>query len=156
MIRCSATKPSTVANKLAPGVFEATGKLVVVIDDEPAVLGGLELLLQSLGCETVTTTFQSDPASEIMNLAEACPRRPDLVMVDYGLPFGYTGIDVVGDLRAVFGEDLPAVVLIDEISSEPLAIANESGLPTLRKPLNAEDLLAAIQELIDPSEMPPA
>ena len=35
MIRCSATKPSTVANKLAPGVFEATGKLVVVIDDEP-------------------------------------------------------------------------------------------------------------------------
>ena len=81
---------------------------------------------------------------------------PDLVLVDYGLPFGYTGLDVVADLRGVFGEDLPAVVLIDEISSEPLAIANESGLPTLRKPLNAEDLLAAIQELIDPSEMPPA
>ena len=88
-----------------------------------------------------------------MNLAEACPRRPDLVLVDYGLQFGYTGLDVVTDLRAVFGEDLPAVVLIDEISSDPLAIANENGLPTLRKPLNAEDLLATIQELIEPSEI---
>lgn len=85
-----------------------------------------------------------------------CRGAKDLVLVDYGLPFGYTVLDVVADLRAVFGEDLPAVVLIDEISSEPLAIANESGLPTLRKPLNAEDLLAAIQELIEPSEMPPA
>ncbi|GEM_PF-2679677 len=114
-------------------MVEATGKLVVVIDDEPAVLGGLELLLQSLGCETVTTTFEGDPASEIMNLAEACPRRPDLVLVDYGLPYGYTGLDVIRDLPAVFGEDLPVVVLIGEISPEPLAIINASGLPVLHK-----------------------
>ena len=44
----------------------------------------------------------------------------------------------------------PAVVLIDVISSEPLAVADENGLRTLRKPLNAQDLLAAILELIPP------
>ena len=137
-------------------MFEGTGKLVVAIDDEPAVLLGLELLLQSLGCETVTTTFQRDPASEIMDLAEACPRRPDLILVDYGLPYGYTGLDVVRDLRAVFGGDVPPVVLIGGISPEQLAIANESGLRTLHKPLNAEDLLAVFQDLIEPSAMSPA
>jgi len=137
-------------------VFEANGKLVVVIDDDPFVLAGLEQLLQSVGCETVTTTFQSDPATEIMNLAEKCLRRPDLVLVDYGLPYGYSEFDVARDLRAVFGEDLPVVVLISESSPNWFAVNNECVLPTRLKPRNADDIRAAFRELIDPSALPRA
>jgi CheY-like chemotaxis protein len=104
----------------------------------------------------VTTTFQSDPATEIMNLAENCLRRPDLVLVDYGLPYGYSEFDIARDLRAVFGEDLPVVVLISESSPNWFAVNNECVLPTRLKPRNADDIRAAFRDLIDPSALPRA
>lgn len=134
--------------------FKAAGKLVVAIDDEPAVLGGLTLLLESLGCDVVSGTFHGDPVDEISSIVEACPTQPAFIIVDYRLPGGITGVDVVRDLRAAFDENIPAVMLTGEISQDPLLFANQSGLTILHKPLNSDQLIAALNELLATVAMP--
>jgi two-component system, sensor histidine kinase len=131
-----------------PDHFEGAGKLAVIIDDEPAVLGGLELLLDSLGCELVSNGFYGDIDTEIDSIVKACSHTPDFIIIDYRLPHGHTGVDVIRRLRASFGTDVPAVLLTGEILQDSLLVASDYGLQTLHKPLNTDQLIAALNKLI--------
>src|SRR5262249_42377992 len=68
-------------------------KLVVVIDDDPLILEATEGLLRSWGCAVVTAE-SCDEA--LVRLAETeAGRRPDLIVCDYRLSRGLTGVDAI-------------------------------------------------------------
>ncbi len=85
------------------------GRRIVVVEDEPAVREGLLVLLQSWGAQVealadlpAVQAWRADPERE----------PPDLLIVDYRLPDGATGIQALAALRARWpGLTLPAIVV---------------------------------------------
>jgi CheY-like chemotaxis protein len=80
-----------------------TGPRVLIADDDPDMAHGLRMLLELWGCQVVVC---HDGAAA---LASAEQFRPDVVLLDIGLPRG-DGVEVARQLRAA--GKLPGVVLI--------------------------------------------
>jgi CheY-like chemotaxis protein/anti-sigma regulatory factor (Ser/Thr protein kinase) len=85
------------------------GRHVVIVEDEPAVREGLTVLLKAWGA---TVDEFDDLAGLQQWLAEEALPAPDLLIVDYRLPQGHTGIDALAALRVRWpGRTLPAIVI---------------------------------------------
>jgi CheY-like chemotaxis protein len=115
-------------------------KLVVVIDDNPLVLEATGGLLRSWGC-CVVTAKSCDEALVCLAESEA-RRRPDLVVCDYQLSRGLTGVDAIERLRSAFGK-IPAL-LISADASSPRCEVGPRSYELLYKPVNAERFHAAL------------
>ena len=87
----------------APDVPSA--KLVVVIDDDPMVLEGMSGLLRSWGYQVLTAATED---AALASLA-AQGRRPDLIVCDYRLAGGRSGVQAVEQLRDAF--EIPALII---------------------------------------------
>jgi signal transduction histidine kinase len=84
------------------------GRRIVIVEDEPAVLDGLQVLLRSWGAEV--QGFETVEAVE--HWLTTRPPAPDLLIVDYRLPEGRTGIDAIQALRAGLDRpQMPAIVV---------------------------------------------
>ena len=130
------------------------GRSIIVIDDEPAILAGLAMFLESQGhrvqalccgtCERCRATIA------------AMAQAPDLIVADYRLQEGRTGVEAVADLRAKFKQPLPAIILTGDTAPGRLAEVMSSGLPIMHKPIEANALQAEILKILDQSEASPA
>ena len=127
-------------------------KLVVVIDDNPLVLEATGGLLRSWGC-CVVAAKSCDEA--LVSLAETeADRRPDLIVCDYQLSRGLTGVDAIERLRTAFGK-IPAL-LISADASAPQCEVQPRSYHLLYKPVNAERLHAALVDVFHDSAVRPA
>lgn len=112
-------------------------KLVVVIDDDPLVLEATGGLLQSWGFQVVAAESCGDAMAKLTEVG----RRPDLIVCDYRLPRGPTGIDTIEILRGAF--EIPALLISgDATLSQPDDDAG--GYRLLHKPVNAETFRAVL------------
>ena len=125
-----ATRPALVA------------KLVVVIDDDPLILEATEGLLRSWGCCVVAAQSCDEALAE----TEA-GRRPDVIVCDYQLSRGVTGVDAIERLRSVFPipalPPIPALLISGDASSLRCEVSSRS-YHFLYKPVNAERFHAAL------------
>ena len=124
-------------NKPDRGTSNAFRKLVVVIDDSPLVLEATGELLRSWGCWVVAAESYGEA---LRRLAEI-KRRPDLIICDYRLSEGPTGVDVIAGLRNAF--EIPALL----ISGDPNSPADASDLTSfncLQKPVDVAAFRAAL------------
>jgi signal transduction histidine kinase/CheY-like chemotaxis protein len=117
------------------------GKLVVVVDDDALVLDGMRGVLQGWGCRVVTAS--SDDAA-IAGLAG----RPDLIVSDFRLAGGKTGLDVVAALHRAFDASIPAFLITGDTTTERISDAVAHGLPLLHKPVNPMALRAVVNQLL--------
>ena len=115
----------------------SAAKLVAVIDDDRLVREATGMLLRSWGCEVITAESYDDA---VTRLAEA-GRRPDLIVCDYRLSRGETGVDAVERLRSAF--EIPALLITGDAGSPPSDISRGS-YQLLHKPVNAEAFRAAL------------
>jgi len=102
--------PAQVLPGKGPVGITLAGRLIVVVEDEPAVRAGLEVLLKGWGAELAT--FESVGAST--DWADSVDRavvKPDLLIVDYRLEEGRTGVDAIQALRERFGAAVPAILV---------------------------------------------
>ena len=116
-------------------------KLVVVIDDNPLILEATGGLLQSWGCCVVTA--QSCEEALVRLVETEAGRRPDVIVSDYQLSRGLTGIDAIERLRSAFPNPIPALLISGDASS-PRCEVGSQGYHLLYKPVNAERLHAAL------------
>jgi two-component system, sensor histidine kinase len=121
-----------------------------VIDDDALVLDGMGGLLRGWGCDVVTAASQ--PAA----LAGLRDRRPDLIISDYRLADGITGIDVIEHLREKFATAIPAFLISGDTAPERLREARASGYHLLHKPVQPITLRAMVSQLVKPPPLPPA
>ena len=119
-------------------------KLVIVIDDDALVLEATGSLLRSWGFEVVT----AESYGESMDRLGKHGRRPDLIVCDYRLSEGATGIDAIESLRNAFA--IPAL-LISGDGSSPQSNAASGAYQLLHKPVNA----ATLRALVDASVLQP-
>jgi signal transduction histidine kinase/CheY-like chemotaxis protein len=120
------------------------GKLVVVIDDDPMVLEGMRGLLTSWGCQMVAA--DSDQAALAALAAHA--RTPDLIVSDYRLQAGQTGIDAITRLRNAYGIPIPAFLISGDTAPERLREAIASGYQLLHKPMQPMALRAMLIRIL--------
>ncbi|HEX8776605.1 MAG TPA: PAS-domain containing protein [Rhodanobacter sp.] len=108
----------------------------LVLDNEPAALAAMGALLASWQWQVHEART---PAQ-----AERVPWRPDLLVLDYHLDGGLTGLDALAGLRARFGA-VPAVVLTADRDTVLRQRLLEAGVNVLYKPLRPLALRQLIQ-----------
>lgn len=69
---------------------------------------------------------------------------PDVILSDYRLEDGMTGIDAIKRVRDSLGGPIPGILLTGDTAPEILRQTQASGFPLLHKPLPVQDLRAAI------------
>lgn len=123
------------------GTRSPTGKLVVVIDDDTLVLEATGGLLRSWGFQVVIAQCFDEALRQLGEVN----RRPDLIVCDYRLSKGATGIDAIEGLRCAF--EIPALVISGD-SSCPRCHPSREGYQLLHKPVNAEAFRAALLDAL--------
>jgi signal transduction histidine kinase len=116
-------------------------RLIVVVEDEAAVRSGLEVLLKSWGASVLS--FESVHAAEAWSQTGDAP-RPDLLIADYRLESGRTGVEVLTRLRQRFGPDLPAMVVTGSLMTGHEKEAHDHNFHVLLKPVVPNKLRAMI------------
>jgi signal transduction histidine kinase/CheY-like chemotaxis protein len=142
----SGTRPRPAAAKVpgkAPLALTLAGRMVLIVEDEPAVRGGLEVLLQGWGAQVLS--FDSVAATAAwVQAADAQQARPDLLIVDYRLEGGRDGTEAIRMLRGRFGAALPAIVVTGSTMTGHDKEAQDHDFHLLIKPVVPNKLRAMI------------
>ncbi len=118
------------------------GFRILCIDNEPAILEGMALLLSGWGCEV--SGAGSLAALDAIVIAE--PVAPDLIIADYHLGDG-NGIGAILRLRALYGGDLPALLITADRTQEVRAEAERHGIGLQHKPVRPAALRAYVTQV---------
>lgn len=137
--------PKQVPIQDAPAIpSPLTGILAAFIDDDQEILEAMPPVLEQWGMDVVAG---ADPEAVRQQLLEV-ERGPDLILSDYRLRGGRTGINAVALLRREFGEDIPAAVITGDTAPETIQAINACGLALLHKPLKPAKLRAMLTHLL--------
>ena len=110
---------------------------VLLVEDEPGIRGVVRLMLQSANYRVV----EADTAARAE--IEARTHRPDLLIVDLGLPDG-DGLDVIRRVRA--WSPVPIIVLSARTMEEQKVAALDAGADDyVAKPFGSPELLARVR-----------
>ena len=138
-------KPSepTVALRQAIGLT-LDRRLIVIVEDDPAVLGGLQVLLKSWGADVIAFDSYTTAADWAAAAAARKLIKPDLLIVDFRLESGHTGLEVIQAMRGAFGSSLPAVIVTGSLMSNQEGEAHAHDFHLLLKPVVPTKLRAMI------------
>ena len=104
---------------------------------------GMVDLLGGWGCEVMTAPGTGDAVQVI----EDAGRVPDLVLADYHLDGGDTGLATLAAVRERHGEIRGAVITADH-SDELRALVRSAGYTLLKKPVRPAALRAIMSQLL--------
>ena len=130
---------TTTAGEAIPGRHDSAvteTSLITVIEDEAIVLVGYQMLFESWGYDVVAASS----AAEALTILRAAGRNPDIIIADYRLKDGQTGVSAICAVQAEFGHDIPAILVTGDTGTERLREAAASGFPILHKPVNGGQL----------------
>ena len=116
-----------------PAMEQSGRGFAVVIDDEALIRESLGFLIEAYGWRVLSVSSGDEALSKLNGLAE----RPTLVIADYRLENGLSGLDAVRALQDVYGQDLRSVILTGDTAPERIAEAQRSGHVILHKPISA-------------------
>jgi Na+/proline symporter/signal transduction histidine kinase len=121
-----ARPPRRVARKEAMG-----GMVVVGVDHDRRVLEGMRGLVEQWQCTAVC----AESGAKAVELLEAAGLSPDVVLADYHLADSENGLDTVDAFRALYGGELPAILITADRTAEVRDRAAEANVYILHKPL---------------------
>jgi len=111
--------------------------VVIVVEDEERIRRFVSMALQTEGLSAV------EAENARRGLIDAGTRRPDLVILDLGLP-DMDGIEFIRDLRT--WSDVPVIVLSARTAEAEKVAALDAGADDyLTKPFSAAELLARVR-----------
>jgi len=134
--------PIAVAGVVAPSAGGRTGR-ILVIEDDPDLRDLLCLLLQEEGHQVGAVPNGQGAVDKV---AEGS-FRPDLVVADYNLPGGMTGLQVAAKLRESLPH-VPVVILTGDISTGTLQDVARHGFVQRNKPVKPSELLRTIEDML--------
>ena len=114
-----------------------TAKLVVVIDDDRLTLEAMGGLLRSWGYRVVTAVSDDEALDRLDG------RRPDMIVCDFHLTDGKTGLQAIDRLRGAF--EIPAILITGNGAA---ARAQAGRYPILFKPVDPASLKQAIERTL--------
>lgn len=118
------------------------GTIVLVVDNDPLVLGGMNTILSGWNC-TVHSVAGIRAALAVLYDGKV---QPDVLVVDYHLDDG-TGLDAIASIRVRLDSQIPAVIVTADTSPDLAREARLYGASLLRKPVKPAQLRAIINQL---------
>jgi PAS domain S-box-containing protein len=116
---------------------------VLLVEDDAGVRNATRMLLKVAGYRVTAS------ASGAEALERAHQHRDfDLIVTDYHLEDGETGIDVIASVRALLRSDLKAILVTGDTSSAVHALQRDAQLRLASKPINADELLRLMTGLL--------
>lgn len=126
----------------------ATAPTALLVEDEPQIRRFVRAALEAEGWQV------HESATLQRGLIDAGTRRPDLVVLDLGLPDG-DGIDFIGDLRK--WSAVPVIVLSARVGEDEKIRALDAGADDyLTKPFGVGELLARVRATLRRQRQPAA
>ena len=118
--------------------------LVACVDDDLSILEAMVELLAGWDMEVAAGPDVAQVLADLMQLG----RSPDVIISDYRLAGGLSGMEAIASLRQTFGAHIPAVLITGDTAPETIQAINASGLPVLHKPLRPAKLRAMLSHLL--------
>ena len=109
----------------------------------PAIRDATTSLLTGWGYDVIAV----GSGDEAILRLSACPARPELILCDYRLRDGESGLAVTDRIRSEYNETIPAILITGDTAPDRLAEAKTSGLLLMHKPVSNGKLRAAIVNL---------
>lgn len=134
------------AHHSTPIVTDATSKrasrTVLLVEDDPAVRNATQMLLKVAGYRTLVASSRE----EALERARAEPEIA-IMVADYHLRDGQTGLQAIGAVREALGRPVGAVLVTGDTSSAVKSVEKDRLLRVASKPINADELLVLMEEL---------
>ena len=137
------TAPPTTTAATGPAAADKAnleGRLVIVIDDEDAIVAGMQALLEGWGAQVIGSTTGDD----VIAAVHAAGRLPDLLIIDYRLGIYEDGIEIAQRIRQELDPEIPALLVTGSITPDLERQAHAAGLGYLLKPVTSADLRQSI------------
>jgi protein-histidine pros-kinase len=133
----------------AAGLDTAAG-LVILIEDDVNVANAWGLLLEAEGYRVATAASAPEARALIQHLDES----PKLLISDFHLLDGSTGVEAVSSIREFFAQNIPAFI----VSGDTSKVVKDSRLldncTLMSKPIDTNRLLTAAGEAIRTGNVP--
>lgn len=128
----------------APEFIRASAeRLVVLIEDERIIRDATQTLLTAWGCKVIASATADEAVAELA----ASGQTPDLIIADFRLAGGHTGIDAIHQVQEAVGSPVPAVLITGDANADHLKQAREHGYPVLHKPVAPAKLRALVASI---------
>jgi Na+/proline symporter/signal transduction histidine kinase len=118
------------------------GALMVFVENEAAIAGAMGELLAGWSCEVVAA------ATAEAALERLGGRRPDVILSDYHLDHGRTGLEALATLRARLGPVPPAALITADRDPRLRVAAEAGGYRLLHKPVRPGALRALLAQML--------
>jgi DNA-binding NtrC family response regulator len=114
---------------------------ILVVDDEPHVLLTYQLILQQQGYEVSAAVSAEESRKMLLE------QKIDLLLCDLSLEKRENGFDVIEFARQN-NPEMPAVLLTGYATQDANDRADESSIPVLFKPIDINQLLQTISNML--------
>lgn len=122
---------------------DQTGTILLVEDEQP-----LRHLLSEVLTEAGHTLIAKADAQQALAWAKGDVAPPDLLLTDFDLRGGTSGLTLAHELSERLGKSVPTIILTGDITSETLKSIAESAFNQVVKPVRPEVLLTQISGLM--------
>ena len=145
-----ATRPVATTQVAAPAQRDSQleGIRVLCIDNESDILIAMQSLLGRWGCEVVCAQSQAQAEDLI-----AGGFLPQLVLSDYHLDDGKTGLQALHMLRLAHGNHIGGIIISADRKSELQAQIREHGYGYISKPVKPLKLRALMNSILRPAKL---
>jgi signal transduction histidine kinase len=132
-------------HELSESADALADRAVVLIENDQNVIEATLRLLDRWSCHAAAAHRPQEVASLLAKLE----RAPDIVIADYHLDEGETGLDAIRELRRLVGADVPALVITADRTEGVAAEVRATGCDLLRKPFKPAELSGAMARLLE-------
>jgi PAS domain S-box-containing protein len=139
----AATAAAPRARATAPTSRPGVQQHVLLVEDDPGVRNATRVFLKGEGYRVTATAS----LNEAMRCASET-RDIDIIVSDYHLGGGGTGTEVIASVRNILNRATAAVLVTGDTSSAMRELGRDAQLRITSKPINADEMLALIKELL--------
>ncbi len=124
--------------------------MIILIEDDVRVADAWGMLLEAEGYRVAKAKSAAEARELVSKIAEA----PALLISDFHLLDGSTGVEAVSDIREHYGRQIPAFIVSGDTSKVVKDARPVENCTLLSKPVNTERLLAAAKSATQTGEVP--
>jgi CheY-like chemotaxis protein len=136
-------RPPEQAVALPAPLHRVIGAGVLVIENDPSALDAMRELLRTWQCRVVAADSLENAIPQLALLEGA----PDVLVADYHLDEGRTGLDALTALQPLFDHPVPGIIITADRSDAVLNAVREAGFHLLNKPLKPARLRSLLAHL---------
>lgn len=119
------------------------GRLALIVENDAAMRRGYELILRDqLG---MVVRLAGGTAEAVATMGD---EAPDIILADYNLDEGDTGLASIAALRVSAGQPLPAIMVTARRDPDLARACADIGVPLLEKPVGPAELQAVIEQIL--------